>query len=137
MLAVASLVGTGCGDDASGGFEKGGAPAPRECVERYNENPGAHALGTHAYGTGHDSRAAHVFRITDSENGLERSCAVIFAAMDSDREYGTLGAIEYPSGWDYTTRLRVTPDRRAEIQRLGAEQANVALESDGTLSGFK
>ena len=134
-LVLAVLLVTGCGDSA--GFKKSGQPPPRECVKRYNDNPAAIALGLHAYGGGHDSRAAHVFRITDEQNGLEESCAVIFAASDSDREYGLLGAVDYPSGWDYTTQLQVTPQKRAEIQRLGAEQANVALESDGTLSTFK
>lgn len=130
---------TGCGDGgaAGAGFEKGGPPAPGQCVKRYNDDPEALALGAHAYSPGHDSRGAHVFRITDSSNGLERSCAVSFAAADSDREYGILGAIEYRDGWDYTTKLRVTPARRTEIQRLGAEQANVALASDGSLTPFE
>ena len=137
LLALAAVLITGCGDGASAGFKKSGPPAPKECVKRFNGNPQALALGSHASGEGHNSKAAHVFRITDAENGLDQSCAVIFAAADSDREYGTLGAIEFPGGWDYTTQLRVTPDRRAEIQRLGAEQANVALDSDGGLSPFK
>jgi hypothetical protein len=134
-LLVGVLLVTGCGGGP--GFKKSGPPPPSECLKRYNENPAATALGAHAYGGGHNSRAAHVFRITDEQNGLEKSCAVIFAAADSDREYGLLGAIDYPVGWDYTTQLQVTPEKRAEIQRLGAEQANVALEPDGSLAAFK
>jgi hypothetical protein len=137
LLAAAALLVSGCGEGASAGFTKGGPPAPAECVKDYNDDPSALTLGSHAYGTTHESRAAHVFRITSEENGLKESCAVIFAAADSDREYGILGAIEYPTGWDYTTQLSVTTQKRNEIQRLGAEQANVALESDGSLSAFK
>jgi hypothetical protein len=136
LFALAPLALAGCGDGASAGFTKAGPPAPPECVKRYNDNPEATALGQHAYSAGHDSRAAHVFKITDKENGLDQSCAVIFNASDSDREYGILGAVEFPTGWDYTTQLRTTPARRAEIQSLGAEQANVALESDGSLEPF-
>jgi hypothetical protein len=33
--------------------------------------------------------------------------------------------------------LSVTPAERAEIQKKGAEQANVALEPDGTLAPFE
>jgi hypothetical protein len=124
------------GEDTST-FRKGGPPAPPECVKRYNDNPDAHRLGQHAYGQGHESRAAHVFRITDPENGLRQRCAVIFAAAQSDREYGLLGAIDYPGGWNYTTELRATPEKRVEIQKLGAEQANVALESDGKIAPFR
>lgn len=137
MLAATVICVAGCGDGGGAGFEKSGSPPPRECVKRYNENPAATRLGLHAYAPGHESRAAHVFRITSPENGLERSCAVIFAARDSDREYGVLGAIDYTGGWDYTTQLSATPAKRAEIQRLGSEQANVALGSDGTLSLFR
>jgi hypothetical protein len=137
LFAVALLVLTGCGNGASAGFTKAGPPAPPECVKRYNDSSAATALGRHAYGQGHDSRAAHVFKITDKENGLDSSCAVIYNAADSDREYGILGAVEFPSGWDYTTQLRTTPARRAEIQALGAEQANVALDSGGGLEPLR
>jgi hypothetical protein len=134
LLALAILPVAGCGGGASAGFTKNGPPAPRDCVKRYNDSPTAISLGSHAYGQGHNSRAAHVFKITDKENELDQSCAVIFNAADSDREYGILGAVEFQFGWDYTTQLKATPDKRAEIQALGAEQANVTLKSDGTLA---
>jgi hypothetical protein len=136
LLIFAGLLVTGCGSGASSGFTKAGPPAPRDCIRRYNGDPAALSLGTHAYGQGHDSRAAHVFKITDEENRLDQSCAVIYNAAESDREYGILGAMEFPSGWDYTTQFRTTPAKRAEVQALGAEQANVALESDGSLKPF-
>jgi hypothetical protein len=137
LIVLAGLLVTGCGNGASAGFTKAGPPAPRDCVRRYNGDPTALSLGTHAYGQGHESRAAHVFKITDEENGLDQSCAVIYNAADSDREYGILGAMEFPGGWDYTTQLRTTPAKRAEIQALGADQANVALESDGGIKPFR
>jgi hypothetical protein len=136
LLALAALLVSGCGG-TSAAFTKAGPPAPKDCVSRFNNSATALALGSHAYGQGHNSRAAHVFKITDAENKLDQACAVIFNAANSDREYGILGAIEYPFGWDYTTQLKASPDKRAEIQALGASQANVALESDGGLGPLK
>jgi hypothetical protein len=137
LLVLAAMLAGGCGGGSSAGFTKAGPPAPRDCVRRYNSSPAALALGTHAYGGTHNSRAAHVFKITDQENQLAQSCAVIFNAADSDREYGILGAVEFPFGWDYTTQLKATPQKRAEIQKLGAEQANATLESDGSLGSLR
>jgi hypothetical protein len=116
------------------GFKKGGSPADPQCIRRYNASPVAVSGGAHAYTPGHDSRAGHVFRITKREVPLVRSCAVIFATRDSDREYGILGEIEFlTAGWDGLANLSVTPTERAQIQRKGAEEANVALKPDGTI----
>lgn len=138
LLALVAALAGGCGGGgSSAGFTKAGPPAPRDCVRRYNNNTAALALGAHAYGPGHNSRAAHVFKITDEGNQLDQSCAVIFNAADTDREYGILGAMEFPFGWDYTTQFQATPQKRAELQKLGAEQANVSLQSDGSLGTLK
>jgi hypothetical protein len=134
FLALATLLVIGCGGGGGPGFTKAGPAAPKDCIRRFNSNPAALTLGLHAYDGGHNSRAAHVFKITDEANGLDQACAVIFNAADSDREYGILGAMEFPGlGWDYTTQLDATPNKRAAIQALGARQANVSLRSDGTL----
>jgi hypothetical protein len=114
LIVLAGVLVTGCGSGAGSGFTKAGPAAPRDCVRRYNGDPVALSLGTHAYGQGHESRAAHVFKITDTENGLDQSCAVIY----------------------YTTQFRTTPAKRAEVQALGADQANVSLEPDGSLKPF-
>ena len=137
LLALVATLAGGCGGGSSDAFTKAGPPAPKDCIRRYNNNTAALALGAHAYGPGHDSRAAHVFKLTDAANKLKQSCAVIFNAANTDREYGILGAIEYPFGWDYTTQLQATPQKRAEVQKLGAEQANVSLQSDGSLGTLK
>lgn len=137
LLALVATLAGGCGGGSGAGFTKAGPPAPQDCVRRYNNNTAALALGAHAYGPGHNSRAAHVFKITDEANQLKQSCAVIFNAANTDREYGILGGIEYPFGWDYTTQFQATPQKRAEIQKLGAEQANVSLQSDGSLGTLK
>jgi hypothetical protein len=137
LIALVATIAGGCGGGASTGFTKAGPPAPKDCIRRYNNNTAALALGAHAYGPGHNSRAAHVFKLTDQANQLKQSCAVIFNAANSDREYGILGAMEFPFGWDYTTQFQATPQRRAEIQKLGAEQANVSLQSDGSLGTLR
>jgi hypothetical protein len=138
FLALATLLVAGCGGGGGPAFTEAGPPAPKDCIRRFNSSPAARPLGEHAYGGGHNSRAAHVFKITEKTQGLDQTCAVIFNAADSDREYGILGAMEFPGlGWDYTTQFEATPSKRAAIQALGASQANVALLPDGTLGPLK
>jgi hypothetical protein len=138
FLALATLLAVGCGGGGGPAFTKAGPPAPKDCIRRFNSSPQALTLGLHAYGGGHNSRAAHVFKITDQANSLDNACAVIFNAANNDREYGILGAMEFPGlGWDYTTQFEATPSKRAAVQALGARQANVALLSDGKLGPLK
>jgi hypothetical protein len=139
LLALATLAVIGCGGGGGPTFTKAGPPAPQDCVRKFNSNPAARPLGLHAYGGGHNSRAAHVFKITDKSNGMINTCAVIFNASDSDREYGILGAMEFPGGygWDYTTQWEADQRKRAAVQALGARQANMALLSNGKLGPLK
>jgi hypothetical protein len=68
----------------------------------------------------------------------------VFAAPESDREYGTLGEFStastaengpVASGWQYISNFPVESQKeRIELQRRGAERANVALGEDGELA---
>jgi hypothetical protein len=138
----------GCGSGSSTvAFEKAGPPAPMECVDRWNADETALAEGQHFYSPGHDSRAGHAFLVNDPKRGLADTCVVIFAARESDREYGTIGAFGGPptpgsdefgsESWRYTTEYPVASQKeRIALQKQGSEQANVALREDGTIAAL-
>jgi hypothetical protein len=144
FAAAALLASGGCGGDKAVSFKKGGPPAPKKCLERWNADQAAVSFGQHAYAPGHDSRAGHVFIVNRPRLGLRNACVVVFAASESDREYGTLGEFStastaengpVASGWQYISNFPVESQKeRIELQRRGAERANVALGEDGELA---
>jgi hypothetical protein len=134
VSCLALLFGCGGSAETTVGFKRAGPPPPQACVKKFNESPTAIAAGSHAYSPGHDSRAGHVFKMTDRSVPLLNSCVVVFAAKDSDREYGILGEVDFlTAGWDGMANLSLTPAERAALQRKGAEQANIELREDGTI----
>ena len=139
---VAALLLSACG--GGGGpvaFTKGGPPAPRKCIERWNAEEGALLFGKHAYSPGHDSRAARVFFVNDPERDLPNVCTYVFAVSDSDREFGSVGGFggKRPGDdrftWQYISHYPVkSPKERIALQRSGAEQANVSLHENGKMT---
>jgi hypothetical protein len=145
VFATAALLASGgCGGEEAVNFKKGGPPAPRKCLERWNADQAAVSFGQHAYGPDHDSRAGRVFFVNRPRLGLPNACVVVFAASESDREYGTLGEFSterrtgngpMASGWQFISRFPVESQKeRFELQRSGAERANVALGEGGELA---
>lgn len=145
-----ALLAWGCGADGRPAvtFKKGGPPAPRKCIERWNADSMAISFGQHAYSPGHDSRAGHAFLRNERKRGFEDTCAVVFAASESDREYGTLGAYGGPPPtvdsaapaptWQWITNYPVESQKqRIQLQRSGAEQANVALMKTGKIAALR
>jgi hypothetical protein len=143
-LAAALLL-FGCGGEGTAAFKKAGPPAPKRCIKRWNQDETALGFGRHAYFPGHDSRAGHVFAVRDPKQGLSDACVVVFAAKDSDREYGTLGWFSSSPNPSQTALPEATWQvisyypadsemQRIKLQRTGAEQANVALTKDGTIA---
>jgi hypothetical protein len=139
LLVCAGLL-SGCGGGSGGStveFRRAGPPPPEECLKKFNESPGALQAGAHTYRTGHESRAAHVLRMTDSKIRVPNGCVVVFAARESDREYGILGLVELQTGWGSMAYLSLTPKERAALQKKGVEQANAQLREDGTIAPFE
>jgi hypothetical protein len=132
LLCCATVAIAACGDSEGVAFEKGGRPAPRSCLERWNADQGATTFGTHAY-LGHKSRAAQVFRVAESQGQRPRGCAVVFAVSESDREYGTVGEVSLSAGWELMNSFPVLGDP-AEAQRRASSNANASLNSDGRLA---
>jgi hypothetical protein len=93
LFACVIVALSGCGGNEGVSFERGGPPAPRACLDRWNEDKSATTFGSHAY-LSHDSRAAQVTRVAEGEGRPRRGCAVVFAVAESDREYGTVGKNE-------------------------------------------
>jgi hypothetical protein len=146
-----TLVAAACGDEGTDGetvsFKKGGPPAPRTCVDRWNADQGALAFGRHAYLPGHNSRAGRVFSIDEPRRNLKNGCVVVFAAAESDREYGTVGWFDTEAGsantgaqgegWRVISLLPgQTQEQLIALQRSAAEQANVALDESGAIAPF-
>jgi hypothetical protein len=136
LLVLMTALAAGCNSGGTVPFKKGGPPAPPRCIEAYNKNGSALVLGKHAYSLSHGSRAAHVFEV--SKDGLRNECVVIYADVESDREFGTLGQYSYKTEWYLITMYPGARSERVrlDLQRTGAEQANAKLNSDGTLSAF-
>jgi hypothetical protein len=133
-IALAAV--SACGGAGTASFKKGGPPAPPACLQRYNKNSSALSLGKHAYSLSHGSRAARVFHGKPSA-GLGKECVVVYADVESDREYGTLAQFSYGKQWLNLIEYPVQSEReRLEIQRSGAESANVKLHKDGTITPF-
>jgi hypothetical protein len=132
--ALASL--SGCGDEEGVAFKKGGPPAPRVCLERWNADEGARSFGRHAYVAPHNSRAAQVFRVEAQKRSRPRECAVIFAVSESDREYGTVGQVSFPGGWELMTDFPVVGDP-AVAQRKAATNANARVDSEGRVAPLR
>jgi hypothetical protein len=136
MVALAAGCGGGGGEEVTVPFKKAGPPPPASCIERYNEDTSALELGKHAYSLRHGSRAARVFQVNKPAHG-GNLCVVVYADVESDREYGTLGQFNFGNQWLLLTEYAVRSEReRLDLQRTGAERANAKLNSDGTLSSF-
>jgi hypothetical protein len=145
FLLGALFAAAGCGgSEGSPRLIKGGPPAPAKCLERWNGDETALGFGRHAYSTGHDSRGGRVFAVDDRDRGLEDACVVVFAASESDREFGILGWFSnrertedgvFGGGWEVISYYPAESQReRIELQKTGAERANVALGEDGKLT---
>jgi hypothetical protein len=145
--AILAAIAPGCGGGSSTvAFKKGGAAAPPKCLKRWNDDPEALADGKHAYSPGHDSRAGHLFGIDKPEEGLKDACVAVFAADESDREFGILGwysvapgktaeGLVEGGGWDVITYYPVSSqEERIALQKKGADEANVSLGEDGKLA---
>jgi hypothetical protein len=89
-----------------------------------------------------------VFLVDEPRRDLNEACVVVFAASESDREYGTLGwfsveARNVEGGarkrpWQLITLLPgQTQDQLIELQRSGAQRANIALEESGEITPFR
>jgi hypothetical protein len=135
----------GCGGDGgAASLERAGPPAPSTCLERWNGDEAALGFGKHAYSPGHDSRGGRAFIVDDPDKGLEDTCVVVFAASESDREYGILGWFSksertagepVQGGWEVISYYPVeSQQERIDLQRTGAEKANVALAADGKVT---
>jgi hypothetical protein len=132
LLACAAVTVSGCGDSEGVAFEKGGPPAPRSCLDRWNADQNATGFGRHSY-LSHHSRAAQVFRLAEREGAGSRGCAAIFAVSESDREYGTVGEVSFSAGWELMNNVPALGDP-VEAQRRAAGNANARLSSDGRLA---
>ena len=141
-LAVAALVAALFGAlilivvVARSGSGKGSAPS--ECVESWNRDESASAVGRHSYAS-HRYQNAEVRYLSargemvpaDARSAL---CAVVFPAETLDPE-PTAAAYIRRGDWVSLGELGVDTDRLAELQREAVTGFNASVRPDGTLSG--
>ena len=127
-LIAAALVGCGSGSSAP--------EPPQRCIESWNGDEIAKALGKHAY-RGHEIRSAKVEEIPappGAENiRAERACLVVFVAAEGDREEGRLGLVVTRFGWSQLFELGYSDSELVDLQRSAADGANADLFPDGSL----
>ena len=128
LLAVAAIA--GCGSSSSG------PEPPQRCIDRWNEDEVAKTLGKHAYDD-HEVRNAKVEQIeapAAAENiRSERTCLVLLAVAEGDKEEGQLGLVITRFGWSQLFELGLGDDELVELQRSASEGSNASLFPDGSL----
>jgi len=137
-LATLALILAGCGGGEGGAaFKKGGTPAPRDCLQGWNDSQRAPDLGKHFYLT-HQVRGGQLFHFTQKPLGFVDRCVAFFAVKSNDYEFGIVGAADFPGGgWEYvsqTTFPQERPEDLPNMQRRAAQQANVKVGPDGKLT---
>lgn len=128
VLIAASLL--GCGSRSSG------PEPPERCIESWNGDEIAKALGKHAY-DGHQIRSAMVEEIP-APKGAEnirskRTCLVVMVAPEGDKEEGRLGLVVTRFGWSQLFELGYSDAELIDLQRSAADGANADLFPDGSL----
>jgi hypothetical protein len=121
----------------SGADDGGGAPAPRRCLEAWNSDAEAIAVGRHnsiSHGYG-DVQVGHMpeegSTSLSSEPGAGE-CAVVFAAEQLDPEPEAAGEIQLDGEWVPLSGL-LDPPTLAELQRAALDAANATVTPEGDL----
>ncbi|MCB0864948.1 MAG: hypothetical protein KDB58_04465 [Solirubrobacterales bacterium] len=130
-IAAAALgfLGAGCGGSS-------GPEPPERCIAEWNADEIAKTLGKHAY-DGHEIRSAKVEEIEappGAENiRSERTCLVVFAVAEGDKEEGRLGLVVTRFGWSQLFELGYSDAKLLELQRSAHGGTNAELFPDGSL----
>jgi hypothetical protein len=132
LVAVVLLAGSGSGE------ERGFAPAPEECIERWNSDDDAVATGVHNAVSHAYSRVQVAYA---SRDGAELGdapiegggCVVVFAASQLDPEPVAAAEINLRRSWTPLSGS-ADPSRLAELQSEAVSAANAELGQDGRLS---
>ncbi len=125
----------------AGGGREGVAAfaADAECVDAWNEDPGALELGRHQLAI-HGYTQVQVLRVSSEgvpvaagdAGGL---CAVAFAGSQLDSEYGAAVRVLEGRYWRSLEAIAaVTPDQLAELQAQAQGRPNASLADDGRLT---
>jgi hypothetical protein len=121
---------------ARSGSGKGAAPS--QCVDSWNRDEAASAVGRHSYAA-HRYQQAEVRFLTARGAVVEQDapgalCAVVFPAETLDPEPEAAAYVER-GGWVSLGELRVSSDRLADLQQEAVTGFNATVRPDGTLSG--
>lgn len=135
-ILIVVVVAAGGGSEPEREF----AAAPRECLDRWNQdlaqtNFGRHQAISHGY-----TRVQVAYSSADgSEVGAEPipggGCAVVFAATRLDPEPGAAAQISLRSRWEPLSNY-ADPTRLAQLQSQALGAANAELGADGMLAAL-
>lgn len=116
------------------GSDDGAAAAPAACVEAWNENPAATALGRHQH-SDHGYARAQVTRLdSDGLPADAGDCGVVFPARLLDSEPIAAALILRRGRWVPLAQMPgVTLEELADLQAGALEAANAAMSADGSL----
>ena len=126
---------------AAGGGEESGASASgpvAECIDAWNEDGIATAYGRHN-STFHDYEDVRVTRLELADGKLNESesgeCAVVFGAVELDREPVAAGQLLQGRTWTPFTLLGgVELSRVEELQLEAKESPNAGIDVQGRLT---
>jgi hypothetical protein len=127
LILVVVLARSGSGEGA----------APSECVDSWNGDDEAGAVGRHGYAA-HNYQQAEVRFLSAKgeavpEDSRDALCAVVFPAETLDPE-PIAAAYVRRGGWVSLGELGVGNERLAELQRDAVTGFNARVRPDGTLS---
>jgi hypothetical protein len=132
LAGLIAIVATGSGPD-----EGGGAPAPGRCLEAWNSDAEAIAVGRHnsiSHGYG-DVQVGHMPEEGSTSLSSEPAageCAVVFAAEQLDPEPEAAGEIQLDGEWVPLSSL-LAPAALGELQSAAVDGANATVTPEGSL----
>lgn len=116
------------------------AEPPRQCIDRWNDDPAAIAFGQHQSGS-HSYYEVQVLLLSgDGKRELAEgepgaSCAVVFAASALDPEPISAAQIEKQGAWTPLSRFSDF-SRLADLQATAQTAHNAQITPEGTIEGL-
>jgi len=125
-----------------GGSQEPATPAAAsDCINAWNEDELATSYGRHN-AVAHKYEDVQVTRLELADGQLVESargeCAVIFGAVELDREPDAAGQLLRGETWTPLSLLAgVELDRVAQLQSVAVENANASIDEQGRLSQLR
>jgi hypothetical protein len=121
-----------------GGAEHEFSPAPRTCLDGWNEDQAALPLGQHQYEV-HGYNRVQVLTVSadgaSPASGPDATCAVVFASGTLDAEPSAAAFVRLSGRWSPLSRLQPT-ERLADYQSDALTGYNAEIREDGRIEAL-